>query len=369
MKNFILPFSVIFLLTGCAATRETGAGFKTDARVYQLLEKANRHSSAANLQKLDEAYYLLKQQYLNSINELSKNKDESNLEEIIAGYQSLQNLYDSISPAQCCGKLPGLVNFRDKLDEVKLAAAASFYDKGSLLLNDTSAESIRLAYIDFEKAVKYVPDYKDANEKKNELYRSNVFIVAFSPVEDTLFFTEKGFAPKFYTYCNNLFVDQMLDEMSRQRAPVPFLKLMTMNDCITQHVDPDWFINISLPEMSSFVQTETKTKSATEQVPIGTDTSGRTIYRSEVVYKDYVYDVVSAAAVDLQVDVTDLQKKETIYTKHFTASYAPNTGTFSAYDNSLGTLSEFPLRERVMRSLLLRIIREYKSSIAHMLGN
>lgn len=374
MKNFILLFFCLPCIFSCSSTKTNNSSNpQNDTRFYHQLEKTKRNATAGNLEKLSKEYELAKLQHLNNIDKGSSNATEQGRFNVIEDYQALQDMFDSAQSTTCCNKLPGLINYREKLDGLKLSAADYFYDKGNNLLGDTTAEGIRQTYNYFEKAAIYVPGYKDAAEKKDELYRSNVFIVAFSPVEDTLYFTEKNLSAGFYAACNAYFVDTLISHLYRQRSPVPFLKLMKMDECISQHVNPDWFINISLPEMNSSVQTETKTRSTTEQVAIGTDTAGRTIYRNEVVYKDYIYDVVSSADVDLQVDVTDLQKHETIFTKHFTATYSPNNrvnGTSGRIPFfGLSTSNNLSLREAAIGSLFMSIFGDYINSIAHMLGN
>ncbi len=354
---------------------------KTDAKVYRLLQKVKDDKRSSGFESLSDAYQTASRQHLSNISRLTANNNEPGDLSVIEEYQALQNLYDSIRASACCSGMSGLQNYREKLDILKLTAAEFYYEKGNKLSDDSVAESIRQAYTAFETAARIIPGYQDAEARMNELYSSNLSIVAFGPVEDSLFFTQRGFSKKLYSYINSQFVDQVMNDLSKQKTEVPFLKLMTLSQCSRENILPTWVIRISIPEMSTNGDTITRIDNGLQHTVTTTEvfsSSPRIFadtgmsyekYRNNAFYHDRNYNLVSSARLDLKVDIVNPAENNILFSRHFMASYVATSATYSLYSSSGGTVQETKPREKVMKSLFLQVLKQYRSTIATIIGN
>jgi hypothetical protein len=368
MKPLLLVIVCIAAIFGCKSTKNAGTISGKDSKVYQLLAAASKGNTTA-LQNLPLAYEAARQDHLDKISIYSKDTVEGKWDAVLHELESLQMMYDSISAASCCNKLPSLTNYATELFNNRSAAAEYWYANGNLLRIDTTTKSVRKAYAAFEKAESYLPGYKDAKAKMDDLYDAHVFIVAFNPVEDSSFFETKGLPPRFYTFCNELLISRFIKETDPAKSPIPFLKLLTVEECRRTQTDPDWLIDLTIPEFYIDVQTKTKSLKKTEYVQTGTDSSGRAIYQSRVYYEDIAYDEVSNARLTVQMDIVDYFKGKTVMSKQFGSVFntALNRSDSWLYDDK--SIDYYPTREKTARQLFFMLYRQYHADLNRTLYN
>ena len=181
MKPVLLAIFCFSASASCNNTKNAATLSVKDNKVYQLLAAAAR-GNTVDLQNLQQAYDAARQEHLDKIADYNKDTAVGKWELLLHEYESLQMMFDSISAAPCCNKINALTNFTSWLKNTRSSAAESWYTTGNVLYTDTTTQSVRRAYHAFEKAEFFIPGYKDAKSKMDDLYNNHVFINCNKPI-------------------------------------------------------------------------------------------------------------------------------------------------------------------------------------------
>ncbi|MEP6674998.1 MAG: hypothetical protein ABJA78_07580 [Ferruginibacter sp.] len=277
--------------------------------------------------------------------------------DILNEYEILQQFRNALLKTACCNAYA--TNFQDDLSLAKNKAAETMYSRGSSLLYDTSTAAIRTAYRYFQQVDLLMPTYLDVKKKMDSLYYVNVFVIAFNPIEDTDFFVNKGLAPYLYGFSNRVFIDRLINETDLTRSAIPFLRLLTIHQCNTEHINPDWIVDINIQELNASQSIETKTEKQYFQEATGTDSTGRSIYSTRTEYIDRTVSVVNDATVSIQVNITDYGNGNNIFSQNFSSQY------FRSEANSFSSVGSD--RASAVVGLYSNIYNSYKKSIESLL--
>jgi hypothetical protein len=318
MKNFTRSTTIILLFTaGCTSTKNTTDKGNAFTRAFAALE--SNKASAAAVKKAQDAYNMVQGSELNNITLLSASNDEQRWDGLVKSYATLQQMHQTVTSSQCCSQLIAATNYGGPLATTREAAAAYYYNKAENLAADTTVGSIRRAFAAYDKALGFVPGYRDAAEKRGELFSSNSFIVAFNPLEDSSFFAEMGTSAAFYNYSNLVFVETLIKELHTDKSSIPFLQVLKYSDCLQQGLTPDWMVDISLPQFNLPVSTEQVAGYVNETKQVGTDSTGRPIYQTFSVRTMTDCDMIDNATARLQLDITNAENGASIVNEKFDA--------------------------------------------------
>jgi hypothetical protein len=366
MKKFTLVTAVFVLfITGCSTSRQAEINENRFNTTFSALEKDN--TNAALRLKAQEVYNTIQQKQLATIAGLGNNPDESRREWLVTAYATLQEMYETVMRSACCSAKVTVTDYQAILTTTREDAADHYYRKGEELVTDTSASAIRAALAAYQKALTFVPDYKDADAKAADLFSINSFVVAFNPVEDSSFFAVAVASSDFYTYSNYFFINKLISELQTDKSSIPFLVLMPYSDCLAKGITPDWMVDITIPRLDIPVTNGMKTSYSYERQQIGTDSSGAPIYSNVSVPYYYNADIIDNGLLELNVDITDASNGQTIAGKAFEATLGG--ATFSRYDGKRDgainamQIKNMSLRESAAMALYANVYDEYKKNM------
>jgi hypothetical protein len=362
MKIFtLITATAILLFYGCASSKKTAGKDNAFTKAFAALENNNTSNEAAK--KAKEAYQASKDVQLAAISNLNGSKEEARWDGLVNAYSALQQMYETVNGSACCSNKLTVQNYTEQLTQTREAAALYYYQKAEELAADTAAAGIRLAYQAYSKALDFVPAYQDAAEKMQLLYRSNSFVVAFNPVEDSSFFAETVASSKFYTYSNDLFISNLIRNLNTDKSSIPFLVLLPYSDCLAKNITPDWLVDITIPRLDIPVSYAMTTTYTYEKEYQGTDSTGRPIYRYVSVPYYHNCDVIENGLLELNVDITDAGNGQTILTKTFDARMG--SVKFSGCDGNTNAIQSgnLSLRESAAGVLYANLYENYKKSM------
>jgi hypothetical protein len=362
MKNFTFVSSVLILLiSGCSAGRPAKKNDNTFNNAFAALEKDNTNSAIRV--KAQQAYSATQQKQLAAIAGLTGSDNENRWDGQITAYAILQDMYQVVTSSQNCSSLVAVTNYTEPLTATREAAAAHYYQKAEALAADTLAGSIRQSVTAFEKALTFVPGYRDAAEWVHSLYTNNSFVVAFNPVEDSSFFAETVGSPKFYTYSNDVFISNLIRNLNTDKSSIPFLILLPYSDCLTKNITPDWLVDITISRLDIPVTSAISTTYSYEKQDLGVDSTGRPIYRYVSVPYYNNCDVIENGQLELNLDITDASNGQAILTKTFDARLG--SVRFSKCDGNINAIQSgnLSLRESAAGVLYANLYDNYKKSM------
>jgi len=174
MKPFTTTclLAVIIIFAACKSTKKLFDEGQYDRALYSALDDLRKkpdNATAASI--LPQAYNEAVIKYEGSINAANTgSKNAQKLDIIYRDYVALQKMYTAIAATPAAF---GHVNATNYASDVSTAAdnAAEFsYSRGMDLLQHGDRISAQKAYENFKQVSRYVPGYKDADDRKAEAY-------------------------------------------------------------------------------------------------------------------------------------------------------------------------------------------------------
>ena len=198
-KNLLLIIlTAAVLLTGCKSLFTREGNLLSDAKQQEKME--NYHAAVINVvesikidNEYDDAIEFLIDIYPRSINFYTIKIDQArsgseSYDQIVVYYENLKSINDSVR------SLPQLINPKTKMGisftytdySAELAAAREIaaedhYIEGLRLFKMKGRENAKAAAIEFETALSYVPNYKDASVKATQALEAGTQVLAFFP--------------------------------------------------------------------------------------------------------------------------------------------------------------------------------------------
>ncbi len=273
-KTIILVGAAVVLASCGSALQSYKKGDYLTASEKAVNKLQSKPNDADARYVLEHAYPLLQDKALREIDSLDANLSIRNNEKVIDLYERLNKLSIQITYCPAAHEIvpqPGAYN--DVLQDRKNATADYFYGEGMHALDAGTLEQARKALDDFKEAAKYVPDYKDVEDKIAEAREAATMHVV---VEEPLFtFRLRPGDDMRYRW--------LMDEINRSyyRYPVHFYSMYDVAITPQQRVVLDF---------QDFVignaVTTTRTETLTREVVVGsTVIDGKT---------EYIYETVSA---------------------------------------------------------------------------
>src|SRR5205085_4352661 len=282
MKHILYICSLCLILSACGSTKNYLDRSNEDKALQDAVKKLNKNSKD---EKASEAipvlYSNIQQSHLAKIKSYSNSKDISRWDKVIGEYENLQNAYDAVINSGPAFKLVNPKSYSTELLEAKQSAAEEYYQAGLNMATKDGRENAKKAYGFFKKSDKYIPGFKDAALKMDQAYQSAIVNVVINPVQDNSYFFNSGWGNTGYNYSNEYFQQSLVRDLggnNNKRYPARFY---TEWEARRDNVQPDWAVDLRLRNMDiPYPTSYTYTRNASAQVEIGTDTSGRPVYRT-----------------------------------------------------------------------------------------
>ncbi len=171
-KKFAIPsmLLLVLILNACSSGKQSlQRGNYYDA----VMQAVNRLRAKPNQKKaietLRSGYPLSIDWYLDQANNALASNDPQKWRRVVSSYERMNNLYEAIkrSPG-ALNVIPNPKNFYKELVDSKNNAAEESYQEGLAAFDVNTRESAKKAYFCFIDADRYVPGYKDTQQRMQE---------------------------------------------------------------------------------------------------------------------------------------------------------------------------------------------------------
>ncbi|NQV15756.1 hypothetical protein HQ531_09900 [bacterium] len=230
---------IIFSLISCVffsdyaklerRAREAYSRADYDTAVYMLAQSLQIKQDYEKSQILmKDAFSMAMQIHRNQIAELEQSNSIFKYDELTRQYQSLLNLNDAIkvmppihhTKTHVLLSLP-ITNYTKELKATKKLAAESHYHAGELLAESTDLEKQKSAAKEFKRALRFIPDYKDASMRYETTRQAGIKRIAVFPFEDL------SGKKKKYGAVEELVLDQMISSVMNDPSATEFMELIS----------------------------------------------------------------------------------------------------------------------------------------------
>jgi len=201
--------------------------------------------------------------------------------------------------------------------------------------------------------------------------------VIINPVQDNSFFSNNTWGNTGYNYVNDYFQQTLVRELNginKERYPARFYSDWQAN---RENIQPDWIVdmkirNIDIPYPSNY----NYNRNASNQVQIGTDTSGNPVYKTVTALVRITRSSFTARA-DMEVNISDVTTGKNISYRNFredyrwqqeSATYSGDSRALSAQDweliNNAGFYGQ-PRKEDILNELFKKLYPQVKNNISY----
>lgn len=377
MKYFFYTILGLFVLVSCKTSKDYLSRVDNDNTIFDAIKTLKKYSTDSSaLNALPILYAAAKQRNLRKIDSYSSAKELSRWDKIIDGYNNLQDMHDAIIEVDAASNLVTPVNYRQTIYDTKQQAAADYYATATDYLNKPGRADAKQAYNYFKKADKYVPGYEDATVRMDEAYQNAIINVVINPVQDNSYFLNSGWGNYGYNYSNEYFQQTLVRELkgiNSSRYPARFY---TDWEARRDNVQPDWEVNLMLRNIYiPRPQSYTYSRNVSQQVEVGRDTSGKTIYKTVYATVNIAKQSFTARA-EMEVRITDLAINKNITYTTFSEDYRweEEHATYSGDSRALGpnewalinnSYYNEPRKEDVLNELYRKLYPQVKNKISY----
>ena len=301
--------------------------------------------------------------------------DEGRWDKILSSYQKMQNAYESIMESNQAFKLISPQSFATNILSVKDSAATEFYNSGLYYLSKDGRDNAKKAYSLFSKVEKYVPGFKDVVQKKDEAYEKATISIVIFPVEDNSYFYNYGMGNSGINYSNEYFQRTLVRDLNDKRYAV---RVYSDRDARDNEIRPDWTISLVLRNLDiPYPSRSTTRRNSSAQIEVGTDTSGRPVYRTIYATIDVTRSSFIARA-DMQVVIKDVVNNKNISTNSFredfrweqeSATYSGDYRALSSSDQRIVdnayNFDSSPRKEEILNELYRKLYPRILSDVRY----
>ena len=377
MKILIQFLVTIALLASCASNKNYLERSNADKALQDAVKKLNKNNSDENaIQAIPLLYAGITETHVGKIKVYNNSNDLDRWDDIIKEYGYLQDAYDAIMSSDAAFKLVTPKSYSTNILESKQSAADEYYAYASSFFNKPGRENAKKAYLNFKKAEKYIPDYKDAKANMDQAYQNAIVNVVINPIQDNSFFFNTGNWGNYgYDYGNEYFQQNLVRELGHNASRYP-AKFYTDWEARRDNVTADWVIDLTLRNIDiPYPVINNYTRTVNAQVQSGTDTSGKPTYNTvyatlNITHRSFI------ARANMDINIKDISNNKNISYRSFrddyrwdqeNASYTGDTRALSARDWQLVNNSNYtePRKEDVLNELYRRIYPQVKNEITY----
>lgn len=234
----LLSITAIFLYTfifSCKSGEKLFNKGRYDDAVTAFVKKLQRKPQDATATRLlADAYKQAQLVREDRVNGYLRSNNELKWESIRNEYRAMQTLYNAIHSSPAALKLVQPKDYRDAITGAQENAAEMRYDRGMSLLNQGDKASARQAYEEFGAALKLIPNYRDAKQRRDEAYQLGVINVVVSEIE---------VRSPYYQFSADQFRDYLVRNL-QQRNINQFVQFYDERVARNENLRPDEYIEL-----------------------------------------------------------------------------------------------------------------------------
>jgi hypothetical protein len=376
MKALIPLFVTICLFASCATNKNYLERSNADKALQDAVKKLNKNIFDENAtQAIPVLYANITEVHLAKIKSYSGTNELERWDKIINEYEDLQDAYNAIINSSAAFKLVTPKSYSTNILESKQSAADEYYDYASSFFYEAGRDNAKNAYLNFKKAEKYIPGYKDAKANMDQAYQNAIVNVIINPIQDNSFFNNGGWGNYGYNYSNEYFQQNLVRELGHNASRYP-AKFYTEWEARRDNLAPDWVIDLTLRNIDiPYPIINNYTRIVNAQVQSGTDTSGKPIYNTvyatlNITHRSFI------ARANMDIIIKDIGTGKNISYRTFrddyrwdqeNATYTGDGRALSSQDWQLVNNTNYmePRKEDVLNELYRRIYPQVKNEITY----
>ncbi|QJB31009.1 tetratricopeptide repeat protein [Chitinophaga oryzae] len=259
------------LLWSCRSGEKLYNKGKYDNAVTAFVKKLQRKpQDATALQLLPEAYRQAQKMHEDRVNNLLRSNNQLKWEPIRNEYRTMQRLYEAIHSSPAALKIVTPKDYSDAITGALENAAETRYDRGIALMQRGDKASARKAYDEFGAALKLIPNYRDAQERKDDAFQAGVVYVVVSEVD---------VRSPYFQFSADQFRDYLVRSL-QQRNVNRFVVFYDERTARNENLRPDQYIALRfLDFMVGQTYVDRARREVSKEIVTGTtrDTTGKTI--------------------------------------------------------------------------------------------
>ena len=376
MKSTLYYIITLMVFTSCSS-RNYMSRLDDDKTIFDAVKALNKNAGDTGaINALPVLYTYAQDRHLKKIAGYNSLPDLSRWSRIIDEYNTLQKMYDVISESPGAQKLVNPVNYQNSIYNIKQTAAEEYYQKATALSAKDEVSASKEAYLAFKKADQFVPGYKDAKAKMKNAYENAIVNVLINPVTDNSFFFNSSWGNYGYNYSNEYFQQTLIRELGGTNANRYPARFYSDWEARRENVKPDIIVNLLLRNMDiPGPNTQYYNRRLSNEVIIGTDTSGKAIYKTVYAQMNITRQQFNAT-VEMEVDIRDANSRNiisnNIYREYYrwqeeTATYEGDERALSSEDWRMINSNpyNYPRKEEVLKELYRKLYPQVKNRISY----
>jgi len=330
MNKLLLLLFCSSLVLSCGSKKGYLERNDADKALQEAVKKINKNNDDEKaIEAIPQLYNLIKKKHLDQIAAYNQSQQLNKWDNIVSEYEYLQSAYNAIMNAPAAFKLVNPESYSSNIVEANESGATAYYENGNSYLVKDGRENAKAAYNAYKKAGKFVPGYKDINEKMQEAYENAIVNVIIIPVQDNSFFSNNGWGNYGMNYSNEYFQQNLLKDLSNYgRNPAKYYNEW---DARRLNVTPDWTVNFMLKNiLVPNPQVSYSSRTVNKQLQIGTDTAGRPVYNN-VSATINITRTSFISRANMEVNITELSTRKNMSYRNYNEEYKwqQETATFS----------------------------------------
>jgi hypothetical protein len=330
MKKIVLLVICAFVLFACSSKKGYLDRNDADRSLQEAVKKINKNPDDEKAtEAIPQLYNLIKKKHLDQIAAYNQSQQLNKWDNIVNEYEYLQAAYNAIMNAPAAFKLVNPESYSTNIVEANESGAAAYYENGNSFFDKPGRDNAKAAYAAYKKAGKFVPGYKDINEKMQKAYENAIINVIINPVQDNSFFSNNGWGNYGMNYSNEYFQQNLLRDLSNYgRNPA---KYYNQWDARRLNVTPDWTVDFRINSvLVPNPQTSYSSRTVNKQLQIGTDTAGRPVYNN-VSATINITRTSFISRANMEVNITDLITRKNMSYRNYNEEYKweQESATFS----------------------------------------
>jgi hypothetical protein len=374
-KNFTPYFFIAVVLLASACSRNT---YKSEQKDLGMLIKrlTKRGSDDKVLADIHSVYDPALQRAQQNISNYRYDAAPQKWDKIIGEMQNMQRMYEIINTNMYAVRMIKPVNFYRNIAEAKDSAASDYYNYAAEYFEREGRANSKVAYEAYNNALNYVPNYKDANQKKQEAFNRSIIYVLINQIQyDGFGFNNNNWNWNNYNNRDQMLQSQIIRDLggrTNRNTPSYFFNEW---DLRRENRGPDMVVDLVWRNMR-FDQPRDRTRkyNRSKQIETGRDTANRPIYQT-VNATVFVTERYLEANADMNIIFTDVVNRSQVDWQTIPASFRESI-EFATYNGDRRALDEndwrlinrsqnqpFPNRDEVFERMMRNVYNDMLNRI------
>lgn len=372
----VLPLLLFIGFLSLASCRGSRQSTKSDEKdLSTLINRLNKKGGDDKvIADIKEVY---NNAFLKSTQRIENYQYENALQKwdkLIPELEGLQRMYDIISKNAYALRMVKPVNYYQQLLATKDSAASDFYLYATEQMQQQERENLKEAYYAFQKANRYVPNFKNSKSLMKEVYERAVINVLINTIQyDDFGMNNWG----WNAYSNNdrMIHSNIIRDLGSQTASNIPARFYDEYELRRQGKSPQLVVDLVWRNLRfDYPRDNSRSYNRSKQIETGRDTANKPIYQT-VTATIYVTQRELNANADMNVVITDAVNRTQVKWDRLPAEYRYNyefaeySGDRRALDGSDLSLinrsrnQPLPTKEDAMKEMMQRIYSDLVSRI------